>query len=453
MKMPIVEMLNKYARSNALRLHMPGHKGKGLKMSAKLDVTELSFSDNLTCPHSVIADSQNLFAAEWNANHAIYIVNGSTAGIFAMVANANGSILMQRSSHIAVYNAIKIFNKRAYVINDYDEFLLPNNLTADALTNATKENPDIKTWILTSPSYYGRVLDLADIYHKAKKMGVTVFVDSAHGAHFGLSKYLPNPAHYYADAAVISVHKTLPAYTQTAVLLTNDDILALKLKESLNTFSTTSPSYLLLASIDYARAYADKNKNRYERLFSYVQKFLTALPDGITAISTDDFTRIVLNVSGKNMSGFEAEKQLNEKNVFIEFADKSRLVAILTLMDGRKTLRRFGKALKNLKPETVEPNNENENKKRANGKNVVNGNEIPRFDNIIPLCFNDKVKLIKLSESKGEISAVNAGITPPCCPVIVAGEKITDFHINFLKQDNVFGVNEGYILVKDSEKK
>ena len=453
MKMPIVEMLNKYARSNALRLHMPGHKGKGMKVSAKMDVTELSFSDNLACPHSVIAASQNLFAAEWNANHSIYIVNGSTAGIFAMVANANGSILMQRSSHISVYNAVKIFNKRAYVINDYDESLLPNNLTADALINATKENPDIKTWILTSPSYYGKVLDLADIYHEAKKMGVTVFVDSAHGAHFGLSKYLPNPAHHYADAAVISVHKTLPAYTQTAVLLTNDDILALKLKESLNTFSTTSPSYLLLASIDYARAYAYKNKNKYEKLFNCVQKFLSALPDGITAVPSDDFTRIVLDVSGKNMSGFEAEKQLNENNVFIEFADKNRLVAILTLMDGRKTLRRFGKALKNLKPNTNERNTENDYIECSKGKNAVNGDEIPRFDNIIPLCFNDKVKLIKLSESKGEISAVNAGITPPCCPVIVAGEKITDFHINFLKQDNVFGVNEGYILVKDSEKK
>jgi len=134
---------------------------------------------------------------------------------------------------------------------------------------------------------------------------------------------LPNSAHYYADAAVISVHKTLPAYTQTAVLLTNDDILALKLKESLNTFSTTSPSYLLLASIDYARAYACKNKNKYERLFNYVQKFLSSLPDGITAVPSDDFTRIVLDVSGKNISGFEAEKQLNEKNVFIEFADKT----------------------------------------------------------------------------------------------------------------------------------
>ncbi|HPG92133.1 MAG TPA: DegT/DnrJ/EryC1/StrS family aminotransferase, partial [Clostridia bacterium] len=294
MKMPIVEMLNKYAKSNVVRLHMPGHKGKGLAVNPKMDITELAFSDNLMNPASVILQSQKMFANEWNAEYAFYTVNGSTAGIFAMIANASGSILIQRSSHIAVYNAIKTFGKKAYVINDYDIDLLPNNITALDLEQATKENPDIKTWLVTSPSYYGKILDLPNIRKKANELGVTVFVDSAHGAHFGLAECLPKPAHIYADAAVISTHKTLSAFTQTAVLLTNNEKLSPKLKETLNIFSTTSPSYLLLASIDYARAYAAENKNGYQKLYGEVQKFFENLPDGIIGEMSDDFSRIVL---------------------------------------------------------------------------------------------------------------------------------------------------------------
>lgn len=454
MKMPIVEMLRKYAKSNATRLHMPGHKGKGLAVNPKMDITELAFSDNLMNPTNVISQSQSLFANEWNARFAFYTVNGSTAGIFAMIANARGSILIQRSSHIAVYNAIKTFGKKAYVINDYDVDLLPNNLTAIDLEQVTKENPDIKTWVLTSPSYYGKVLDLPNIRKKADKLGVTIFIDSAHGAHFGLSECLPKAAHIYADAAVISAHKTLPAFTQTAVLLTNNEKLAGKLKETLNCFSTTSPSYLLLASIDYARAYAVENKNSYQKLYSEVQRFFEKLPNGIIGEMSDDFSRIVLDVTATNLSGYEAEKLLAQKNIFVEFADKKRVVAIVTLMDGQKTLRRFAKALRSLKGKSKIANCNDENCCCTNEKFTkqdANGftNQILKFDKLTPLCFNDKVKRIKFADSEGEISAMNAGITPPCCPVIVAGEKIKKFQIDMLDCGEVFGIKDGYILVKE----
>lgn len=429
-----MEMLRAYSASRALRLHMPGHKGKFPNW--KTDITELAFSDNLMNPSGAIARSEELFAAEWGAKRAIYLVNGSTAGIFSMLANARGSVLMQRSSHNSAYNAVRLYGKTAYVLNDYDENMLSNDISVEDIGEAVSLHPDIKTLFLTSPNYYGKVLDLNGISRFAREKGLALFVDSAHGAHFGLSETLPPPAHKFADAAVVSTHKTLPALTQTAVLLTSCENSAQKLRESVNELATTSPSYPLLASIDYARAYADKHRWKYAGLKKDVGAFCAALPDGVARVHSDDFTRLVLDVTGAGLTGFQAEKMLNAQNIFPEFADKRRVVSILTLCDGAKTLKRYLSGFKTL---------------IAGGRGVpAENHEKPHtFDKITRLCFNEKVKRMDLKQSEGLVSAANAGIMPPCAPVIVAGEVIQKWQIDTLSEGFVFGVADGKILVAD----
>lgn len=429
-------MLNKYAFSRALRLHMPGHKGKMLRFSAKEDITELDFSDNLACPDGVIARSERLFAEQWGAKRAFYLVGGSSVGVMAMLASAKGSVLMQRSSHNSAYNAARIFNKTAYIYNDYGADMLPGKIGPRDIERAAAEHSDIGTVFLTSPDYYGRVLELDAIAELCRTKKLLLFVDSAHGAHFGLNPVLPPPAHKFADAAVISTHKTLPALTQTAVLLTNGDGIAAELRQIVNSLTTTSPSYLLLASIDFARAYAFENRGKYTALQKASEEFFSKLPDGVLRLPSDDFTRVALDVSALGITGFEAQKLLSGQNVFVEFADKKRIVAIFSICDGRRTFVRYLRALKRL-PRGTAPQ-----------KGAPDG-VLHTFDKITRLCFNGKVKYVGLSESEGMTAATNAGLTPPCTPVIVAGEKIQRRQIDMLSEGDVFGLAGGKIAVAD----
>ena len=172
----------------------------------------------------------------------------------SLIASSQDKLLVERASHASVFNGLQLFGKDAVVLNNKtnDGKFVP--ATLQQIKQCVSIHKDIKTILLTSPNYYGECADLKSIYDFCQQQNILLFVDGAHGAHFGFSSLVPNSIATSCDACVVSTHKTLPAMTQTACVFAKDSI-AQQIKQKLNVFNSSSPNYVLLASVDFARAY------------------------------------------------------------------------------------------------------------------------------------------------------------------------------------------------------
>ena len=240
---------------------------------ALFDVTELDETDDLHSPHGPLLEAQRLAAGAFGAGRTWFLVNGSSCGIFAMIAAncaAGQKLLIARDFHYSAYNAMRFARTRPVFMNiggGADGITGPGAiLNPSGVERALYEHPDASALYLTRPGYYGDVCDIAEITRLAHKRGVTVLVDEAHGAHLAFLDRLPASALAGgADFCVQSAHKTLPAFTQCAYAhisdkkLAGDPSAAGRLSEALVAFQTSSPSFLLTASLDYAREYMQAN--------------------------------------------------------------------------------------------------------------------------------------------------------------------------------------------------
>lgn len=348
MKTFISDMLNNYDKSHPIRLHMPGHKGKGEDFYGR-DITELTFSDNLRTPSGVIQQSQRAYAQELNVKFCHYLVNGSTVGLFAFAYSSAGKVLTEEKCHVSLKNALELADKQVVYMPAKDNEGIPQPPTVADIAQYVEQDGSIGTVIITSPNYYGKCADLKAIYKYCRSKKLLLFVDSAHGAHFGLSKLLPYNACEFCDAAVESTHKTLGALTQTAVLLTDDAKLSAELKQYINIFTTTSPNYLLIESIEKAMVRACDAKKDYQALYNEVVRFKNNCRElGWTFVNNDDFTRLVLDCKPHNETGTAVYNALQRQGVYCEYADSRYVIAIVTLYDNGLSLDAFYTALKDM---------------------------------------------------------------------------------------------------------
>ncbi|HEY8423283.1 MAG TPA: hypothetical protein VIL23_00805, partial [Clostridia bacterium] len=260
-----------------------------------------------------------------------------------------------------------------------------------------------------------------------------LLVDAAHGAHFGAVDLFPPNATEFADACVLSAHKTLPAFTQTAYLNINNDKLEESVKNILSLSATTSPSFLFLAGLEFATDYLIEHAEHYYTLKEAVEKYLPF------RVKNDDFTRIVIDLKPYNINGSEADKFLQRfHNIYCEFGNERYIVFIISIVDTVETVKKLSEALQDL---------------------FEKSNDLPSFDyaHRRPLkparamSFIDasmrETEYVDLKDSEGRISAIEAGLFPPCLPVIARGEIITKEIIDILSANNTFGLNNGKILV------
>lgn len=283
MKAPVLEELFKYHDEKNLMLSMPGNKcGLGFEVDSlgrefmnrmgKLDITEVEPLDNLHCPEGIIDDAQKLLAQTYKSKKAYFLVNGSTGGNLSAVFacfNEGDEVIVERNCHKSIYNAAILRKlKISYIepVIDFENgvFLPPDKKN---IYQAFNRCIDPKGIILTYPNYFGITYDIEDIICDLKSRGLKVILDCAHGAHFAANKRLPKSMAHLGDYVVLSAHKTLPALTQGSYIAVNDD--NEKFEFYLRTFMTTSPSYLIMASLDYARYYIDKyGESDYEILIN-----------------------------------------------------------------------------------------------------------------------------------------------------------------------------------------
>lgn len=451
------EALGSYAQRDIARFHMPGHKGRGMggffrSELIRWDITELSFSDDLHNPEHSILDAQNAYAQQYGAAHTFFLVNGSTAGIHALLAAlpAGSTVLIGRDCHRAVYAGVALAGHAcAFVEPELAAEGMRGCVTPNKLDEALGAiNADAV--FLTSPTYYGVCADIPALWDVAKKHGALLFVDAAHGAHFPYSPLLPDMP--YADGWVNSAHKTLNALGQAALLHIGERLPKGIVQRALSQVQTSSPSYLLIASLDWARYMACANgawTNAVKICIAMAERIedmlgLHTLPAslvGAAGIVDIDKTRLVVDVSERGLTGYEAQAKLEKSDIFIEMADQRRLVLICTPADEPVWYDRLAVALHALPYKTpggAEPLMQPMAQRQA---------EMPLHQ-----AVRAPVVLCALDKAAGHIAADPVGVYPPGIPLFAPGERITREDIAYLKKQqrlgaSFFGVRDGAIAV------
>lgn len=440
--MPILNGLYKYMKERTIQFHMPGHKGninnfdelKFIQESLyEFDKTEVPGLDNLHLADGMIKQAQQLAAHAFGAQDSYFLVNGSTCGIYSMimgVTKPGDRILIQRNCHRSVFMAGLLGGLEAvYVEPDIlEEFNIPGGISLEAVKIAIAENRDIKVIVLTNPSYYGICSDLEGIINEAHEHNILVLIDEAHGAHLPFHSSLPKSAmECGADAAVVSIHKSLPALTQASLLNVSTRIPKSGIEFMLKIFQSTSPSYILMASIDAARNIMQHQgeellnklefdlhsfRKKVEELKSF--KLLSDNYIGHASIANIDWTKIVI---ASSIGGSVLEHRLRtDYNIQVEMSDINNVVLITGIGDNSENIERLYEALHKI-------DNKSEILNRRTSFYKANK---PRTCLNIKDAYYSKKKNIKLRESSGKISGEMVVPYPPGIPILLPGELITD---------------------------
>lgn len=458
-KIPILTALFKYAEEDTLPFHVPGHKqGRGNKeleellgsTCIKIDLTCFEDTDNICNPVSVIKEAQDLAAQLYGAENAFFLVNGTTSGIQAMimsVCEVGDKIIIPRNAHKSAIGGIIMSGAiPVYIEPEINEYLgIAMGVTPQTVARALEQYPDAKAVFMINPSYYGIASDLTAIVDIAHSFNVPVIVDEAHGAHLKFSSKLPKSAiDAGADLAASSTHKLGGSLTQSSILLHQGSLISpQKVKAVLNLTQTTSPSYILLASLDIARRQlAQKGKvmiNTAYELAQWARKEIIKI-DGYYVMDNDilqytancalDPTKIVINVRDLGLSGYEVEKILRQQyRIQVELSDLYNIIALVSLGDDLETLTYLIKSLKEI----------------SQGQTLSN---VVKY--FIPLpglpeavvspreAFYGETKNVPLGEAEGEISGEMIMAYPPGIPIICPGERITQDiidYVNVLKNE------------------
>jgi len=461
------EALGAYEREDCARFHMPGHKGRGLSgfwrnELAAWDVTELSRTDNLHAPHGAIEQAQREMAKVYGAEDSFLVVNGSTNAVQAMILALENEdiLLLARDCHRSAIDGAALRGIRTETISPrYDkETGLLGMVTAEDL-ECELEHTRATAVLVTSPNAYGCCADVSALADTAHRHGALLLVDGAHGAHFPFSSQLPATLGGKADVFAHSQHKTMDALTQAASLhRSNCRIDADQLRRALAMTETTSPSYLLMTSLDWSIYMAKRRdwtgqvarcialEEQIERLGG-LATLHGAIPD--LGIAERDRTRLVIDVSARGLSGYEAQGMLEESGIYLEMADARRLVLITTPNDEPNWYDRLLTALEALPKRKAKK----QSKTHARIGGMSSGE---RAMTIREAVFSPKDP-IPLRQAKGRVASESLGVYPPGIARVLPGEMIDVQSIEDLTTEEcnggtLFGVRDGQIFVVQQEK-
>lgn len=480
---PLLDAIISNAKRPHASFYTPGHKqGKGI--SSKLteylgksiftaDLTELTELDCLFAPEGVIQQAQQLAADAFGSSQTWFLVNGSTCGIEAAIlatCNHNDKIILPRNVHSSVISGLILSGAIPIFINpEYDTDLdIAHSITAQKLEKALQQHPDAKAMMMVYPTYYGVCGDIKTIAELTHKYNIPLIVDEAHGSHFAFHPALPISAlSAGADLTVQSIHKTLGAMTQASMLHTQGKRINInRLNKSLQLTQSTSPSYILLASLDAARhQIAIHGQQLLTRTLQLAEKARNQINQisGLSTLSLShcslDNTRLTAIVSELGLTGFEAEEILDEKfNITPEFADTKTVTFIISLGNTESDIELLVKAFKTLaldfrdktlalgfkkpllvKKKGLEYNHEAEPLRLVSQPESGNQN----FSNIFQLsprqAFFSSTETVPIHKAINRISAETVCPYPPGIPLLIPGEKISSTVVEHLLNVKAMG--------------
>lgn len=466
----IYQKLIKYKEEKNYPWHMPGHKRRfqnEIENPYDIDLTEINGFDDLHDPDEIIKESMDYAKEVYQTEKTYFLVNGSTVGILAAISascHKGDKILIQRNCHKAVYNAIRIMElEPIYIHLEYDcKMNLYCGIDLKKLKNILDTHEDIKAIVLTSPSYEGIVINIPGVRMLIESKDITLIVDEAHGAHFCYSGDFPESAIYQgADLVIQSLHKTLPSFTQTALLHVcskkiDDD----RLQDYLSIYQSSSPSYLFMASIDYCIRYCQEHKylfgNSIMLLKEYCIKFSSFLHLRLVEkehiekyMGFDyDISRLVFSCRGTNITGRQLYQKLESKyHIVLEMYEKDYVVAISSIVDKRDDYEYLFKALSEIDQE-------------IHFQEI--GPDSPCFPEPNSALMKPSAALeqdgayISLEKSVGKIAHNYVYIYPPGVPLLVPGERIESQVVEqliFYKDNNfkIKGLMNGQVKVLDDK--
>lgn len=322
--MGIREQLRLYAADGKKRWHTPGHKGA----LDKFDITEIG-ADGKLFPSDEIESAQKEAARFYGAEHCRFLAGGSSIGIKAAIMSVSGNVIVPRGRHRCADEGAALARVRLYEIDNALERGIYSPPTLIEVQAAMDKHPDAAAVLLVTPDYYGRTVK-REVINAVKRAGKLLICDSAHGAHFAARPDLfENNYSGVADFCVMSAHKTMDALTQTAYLCVNRGGYIGKADSNLKLLGTTSPSYLLLSSLENAVAFAKENAVLYDKLKIACDRFRQK----VRCMENDDFTRLVLDAAAYGLSGEQMFQKLYGAGHCAEMYDKERVVFIVTLRD------------------------------------------------------------------------------------------------------------------------
>lgn len=459
MKNYILKKLEELIDDKLVSFHVPGHKmGKVfrklgyeniLEQIYTLDTTEIDGTDNLHNAKEIIKYSQDRASKVFNSDKTIYLVNGSTCGIessIMAVCPPESKIVTNRDCHQSVINAC--------ILGDIEPIYIPSkicdntNIIMGIDIEETKSiidnNLDAKAIVLTYPTYYGKTFELDIICDYAHSKNMIVIIDEAHGSHLQLSNELPQSAiEQGADIAIQSTHKTLPSFTQSSMIhIKGNRVDENKISTMLRFLESSSPSYMLLTSLELAVDIYDKyGEKLMEDLLRNIENFKSKFKDeeNIIIDNNMDKTKIFISLKKLGVTGYELDTILREEyKIQVELANYYGVLLICTIGNDEEDFDKLDKSLDDLLLKI--------NKKRLlQGANYPNS--IPRkILNPRNAFYSDK-KSVKLDESIGKISGEYIIPYPPGISLISPGEIITQEIITYIQQ----GVKNGMIVsgIKD----
>ncbi len=441
----LYEKLKDYAENGRIPFHMPGHKRADRypylnDLGAHMDLTEIDGFDNLHDPSGILAEGMDLLSKLYRSRRSFYLINGSTGGLLAAVRCAvpfGGKVIMARNCHKAVYNAAELVGAHpVYIDPCRDEtFGFCLDVAPQEVEDALSANPDAAAVIVTSPTYDGVVSDIGSIAKICHSRGIPLIVDEAHGAHLGYPDVdIVSAAFCGADIVIQSFHKTLPSLTQTAVAhICGDLVDPERYAAELAVFETSSPSYLLMASLDgCVRFLADPRERRmfirrWEEIMDYAERRMVMLT-GIRvfmgnavprrAIWGYDRSKFVIAADG--MDGPTLAELLRQHNIEPEMV----AAGYVLLMTGADTTKEWIDALIDALTDAAERGE----KESESSVAAVLSSDPGRVMKMTPFQARGCVKEVVPLESVpvGAVSGDYVFAYPPGIPIVCPGEEITE---------------------------
>ncbi len=444
--MSLLKDLKKFTKKEKISMHIPGHKsGRGIgayfaKNIFKIDLTELDGTDNLQNPTGILKSAQDNTAGIFGAEQTYFLTGGSSLGLRSAILGTTkrgDKLLVDRLCHKSVISAITLGGiEPIFISPEFDQNMgIYTGISPERVNCMLAEHPDICGAIITSPTYYGICSDIGRISQILHSCNKFLIVDEAHGAHFSFSKKLPQTAlSLGADICIQSAHKTLPALGQCSFLHLGKGSFTDKarLERTLRMIQSTSPSYMLMTSLDESARYMNTvGRHRMNILINRIELLKATVEEQTDLKFVDensigkvcDKSRIVADFAPIGISGSFAERLLSEEfGIYPEMSDARYVVFIPSVSNTSGDIKRLTHALISI------------GGRRFKGETAQNNTPLPKVQSVyLPHIANDmEYETIKIRESVGKISAGIVSACPPGAAVLIPGQAICTDTVEYI---------------------
>lgn len=459
-KTPLFTTLLEHINKQPIPFHIPGHKkGKGVDPeffdflganAFQIDLINIAPLDDLHHPHGAIQQAQQLAAEAFHADHSLFSVQGTSTAILSMILTTcqpGDKIIVPRNIHKSVLAGLILADAIPIFIQaEIDEQLqISHSITIEQIRQTIQRHPDTKALLMIHPTYYGTANNLTEIVQLAHQHQLLVLVDEAHGALFSFHEDLPCSAmDAGADLAATSLHKLGGSLTQSSILnFKTDRIQPQHVQLIFNQLTTTSTSYLLLASLDTQRRFLVEQGHlaiqQTLQLARYAREQINQIPGLICptdqlktyqSVHELDETKLIIHLQNMEITGHEAENWLREVHrIEVELSDLHNLLCLISIGDTEESIEQLLHALRQLSAQFYQPQY----------NRSLHDLTIPALPELVmtprEAFYHQQIRSLSLQQAVGHISAESITIYPPGIPILLPGERITHEHIVYIEKN------------------